>query len=282
MLKNLISDMQQILLTVRISLVVAGRFWRWRLELWRHPERLLEGTTTRMKRTLLFIRHGQTTWNVEHLLPGQLSGIALTEAGHEQAARLGEALQVLPITAIISSSLERARETAAYLARARDLPVLLDDDLMDTNVGPWAGKKMDDLAQQDPAWKEFVRDPTRAPEGIETFPQVQQRAVAAVERWLAREETGNCVAFVAHADVVKLLLAHYIGLESRRAGSLLIENASVSMVELEDEHAPRVFAIGWSPRPGWLKPPVPEVAAVDSITDKEASVPEKSDQKPEV
>ena len=128
---------------------------------------------------------------------------------------------------------------------------------MDTNVGRWAGKNYNELNKEDPAWKEYVRDPTKAPEGIETFPQVQQRVVAAVERWLKREETGNYPAFVAHADVVKLLLAHYMETETARAGWLYIENASVSIVELEQEQRPRVVSIGWSPRPGWLKPPVP-------------------------
>ena len=60
------------------------------------------------------------------------------------------------------------------------------------------------------------------------------------------------------ADVVKLLIAHYTGLEAGRAGSFMIDNASVSLVELEPEHSPRVLAIGWNPQPGWLKIPIPE------------------------
>jgi len=243
-------------LILRAYLGSVWSFWRWRLDLWRHPEQLMESTQKNMKQTLLFIRHGQTTWNVEHILPGQLPGIALTEAGREQAERLAEALKILPITAIISSPLERASATADYLARARELPVLLEDDLMDTNVGAWAGKNYNELSKTDTAWKEYVRDPTSAPEGVESFPQVQQRALAAVERWLKRAETGNYPSFVAHADVIKLLLAHYMGTETARAGWLFIDNASVSIVELEPEQRPRVVSIGWSPRPGWLKPPV--------------------------
>lgn len=231
----------------------------------------MESTQRNMKQTLLFIRHGQTTWNVEHRLPGQLSGILLTETGREQAERLAEALKILPITAIISSPLERARDTAGYLARVRELPVLIEDDLKDTDVGPWAGKNYNELRKEDAAWQEFVRDPSRAPEGIETFPQVQQRVVAAVEHWLKREETGNYPAFVAHADVVKLLLAHYMGLETARAGWLFIDNASVSIVELEPEQRPRVVAVGWSPRPGWLTPPVPVPALAEETPAERSS-----------
>jgi broad specificity phosphatase PhoE len=66
-------------------------------------------------------------------------------------------------------------------------------------------------------------------------------------------------AFVAHADVIKLLIAHYEGLEARRAGILFIDNASVSIVELEDDRRPVIVAISWSPRPGWLTPPTKPV-----------------------
>jgi broad specificity phosphatase PhoE len=255
-LRRLLGYIKSIVIILWIALVVTGRFWRWRLELWRHPERLMESRSDSMKRTLLFIRHGQTRWNVERILPGQLSGVELTGTGREQAERLSEALKVLPITAVISSPLERARDTAAYISGPHNLPVLIEDDLMDTDIGHWAGKKVDELNKSDSGWKEYVRDPTKAPEGIESFAQVQQRSVAAVERWLGQGVTGDYPAFVAHADVVKLILAYYMGLEAARAGWLSIDNASVSIVKLHEERSPRIVAIGWSPRPGWLKPPV--------------------------
>lgn len=244
-----------------IYLCMWVRFAGWRLQLWLRPSHILESTNRSMKRTLLIVRHGQTTWNVEHRLPGQVPGVVLTENGREQAARLAESLSVLPISNIISSPLERARDTAAYIAEGRDLEIQFEPDLMDTNIGGWAGKVIDDLSKNDPAWKAYVKDPTVAPEGIETFPQVQHRAVAAIERWLAHESVGAYPVFVAHADVVKLLVAYYTGLEAGRAGTLMIDNASVSLIELEDSQRPRVLAIGWSPRPGWLKPPIPEAQA---------------------
>ncbi len=211
-----------------------------------------------MKQMLLIIRHGQTTWNVEHRLPGQVPGVTLTETGKQQAARLAEALTVLPISTLVSSPLERARDTAEFIGKGRNLELHLEPDLMDTNIGPWTGQKIEDLTKNDPAWTAYVKDPTVAPEGVETFPQVQQRVVAAVEHWCAQEKSGAYPAFVAHADVVKLLIAHYTGLDVARAGSLLIDNASVSIVELEQDQHPRVISVGWSPHPGWLKPPVPE------------------------
>ena len=211
-----------------------------------------------MKQTLLIVRHGQTVWNVEHRLPGQLPGVALNENGRQQAARLAEALTVLPISAIISSPLERALDTAEIIARGRDIPIQLEPDLLDTEIGNWAGQVIEDVSKNDPAWKEYVRNPDVAPEGVETFPQVQQRVVAAVERW-RKENIGPFPVFVAHADVIKLLVAHYSDLESGKAGKFHIDNASVSLIELENEQPPQVVAIGWSPHPGWLKAPTPEI-----------------------
>src|SRR5205823_4149072 len=71
-----------------VHLLVGWRFWHWRIGLWLQ---LLSGQeSVYMKRTLLFIRHGQTTWNVENRLPGQLPGVSLTDQGRQQAARLAE------------------------------------------------------------------------------------------------------------------------------------------------------------------------------------------------
>ncbi len=208
---------------------VTGHFLRWRLQVWLQQN-------------------------------GQGAGVALNENGRQQAARLAESLKDLPISAIISSPLERARDTAEYIAQGRDLSIQFEPDLMDTDIGPWTGKAIDELNKSDPGWKAYVKDPTVAPEGVETFPHVQQRVVAAVERWLAKGDVGAYPAFVAHADVIKLLVAYYTGLETERAGSMMIDNASVSVVELDDENRPRMLAVGWSPRPGWLTPPIPKAS----------------------
>ncbi len=215
-----------------------------------------------MKQTLLLIRHGQTSWNVEHRLPGQIPGIELNETGRQQTARLADALTVIPISAIISSPLERAYETAKIIAQKFNLEIQFEPDLMDTELGHWAGQSYEELSKNDPAWKAFVKDPTVGPDDVETFPHVQERAVAAIERWRKLDSIGAYPAFVAHADVVKLLIAHYAGLEAKRAGSFMIDNASVSLIELDPEHSPRVLAIGWNPQPGWLKLPSLDIEKV--------------------
>lgn len=238
-----------------LYLTVTGRFFAWRMHIWLRSSYSRGSIQLPMKQTLLLIRHGETIWNKTHRLPGQLPGVALTEEGRRQAASLAEALRVFPISTVVSSPLERARDTARYLTSARNLELQFEPDLMDTDVGHWSGQVFEDLLKGDPAWRAYLSDPTVAPDGIETFPQVQQRVVAAVERWRTRENVGSYLAFVAHADVVKLLLAHYMRLDVKRAANLAIDNASVSVVQMDDEHL-HVVAIGWTPQPGWLKPPL--------------------------
>jgi broad specificity phosphatase PhoE len=256
--KRLTGNIHGLLFVLWIYLSVGWRHYGWRRRL-RSPRSVIkESTQTRMKQTLLFIRHGQTTWNVEHRLPGQLPGIHLTDTGKQQAERLADALAVLPISAVISSPLERASETAEIIARPRQISIQFEADLMDIDVGHWAGQDHDELNKNNEEWKAFKRNPAVAPPDVETFPQVQARALAAIERWRKREESGAYPAFVVHADVIKLLIAHYTGLEAAQAGKLMIDNASVSIVEVEDDKEALIVAISWSPKPGWLKPPTLE------------------------
>src|SRR5215469_14010069 len=167
-LKWLSSVVRGWLFVVWIYLGAGWRFCGWRFQLWYRQRYMAESENTQAgtKRTLLFIRHGQTTWNVEHRLPGQLPGVQLNDTGRQQAARLADALTVLPISAIISSPLERAKDTAEIIARPHQLDIQFEPALMDIELGRWSGQNLDELAKNDPEWKAFVRNPTAGPEGV--------------------------------------------------------------------------------------------------------------------
>jgi probable phosphoglycerate mutase len=218
-----------------------------------------------MKRNILLIRHGQATFNIEHRLPGQLPGIPLTEEGRRQAERTGAALSGLPIGSIITSPLERARDTAALIAQGRDIPIQEDGALADTDVGAWAGMDYNELTKNDPAWKLYVRQTAAAPPGVESSLDVQARAVRVVERARRAPDLGSYVALVAHADVIKLIIAYYTGMGPECVHFLHIDNASVSLLAFgEKEYPPTVLALNWTPSPGWLtytpEPPPAEAA----------------------
>lgn len=256
----------------RLRLGVWIRGWRYRRK-WR---RALAGQRpavssqkdSSMKRNLLLIRHGQATFNVEHRLPGQLPGIPLTEEGRRQAQRTGEALAGLPISAIITSPLERARETAALVAHQRDIPIHIDAALADTNIGKWAGLNYNELSKNDKEWQTYIRQSSAAPEGVETSLEVQARAVRAAERARRAPDLGEYVALVAHADVIKFIIAYYTGVPAEWSRFLSIDNASVTVLAFgEHEHPPAILALNWTPSPDWLTykpaPPVEEKAKTD-------------------
>jgi broad specificity phosphatase PhoE len=226
-------------------------------------------------RLLLLIRHGQTTFNLQGRLPGQLPGIALTDEGRRQAQRAAVALSGLPLSAVISSPLERAQDTAQIIARGWALPVRLDPRLMDTDVGAWSGKKLDDLNKTDPLWKSFVERPDQPPPGVESFAAVQNRSVAVVEEILQDTSLGQYLVLVAHADVVKLILAHYTGLPSERARFLVVGNASICALAFPPEGEPYLLALNWSALPEWLSlqpRPKAELESKSSATSPEAAV----------
>lgn len=207
-------------------------------------------------RLVLLVRHGQTTYNVEGRLPGQLPGIPLTDEGRRQAYAAAAALSAVPLSAVISSPLERARDTAEILARGWSLQVHLDPRLMDTDVARWAGQKLDDVNKHDPAWKAFLENPAEPPEGVESFTSVQARTVSAIEEALREPELGNYIAVVAHADVVKLIVAHYTQVPVLTARFLSISNASISALAFAENQPPHLLAMNWTATPGWLVPPL--------------------------
>src|SRR5262249_26886343 len=226
----------------------------------------------RPPRLLFLVRHGQTTFNVEGRLPGQMEGVALTDEGRRQAYRAAVALSGVPLSAVVSSPLERALDTAKAIARGGALEIQQEPDLMDTDVGRWTGVKIDDVKKNDPAWTAFVEHPDQPPEGVESLAQVQARAVAVCERILANPDLGNFVALVSHADIVKVILAHYMRIHLETLRHMYIGNASISALAFHDgEPTPTTLAVNWSPAPEWLAPRPKQPAAPVNRIEGEAT-----------
>ena len=184
---------------------------------------------------LLLVRHGHTP-TAGKILTGWSRGVHLTERGREQARALAERLDGVPVQAIYSSPLERCRETAAPLARARGLEVRTRRDLLEVDYGEWTGRSIRQLARTK-LWGSVQRSPSsvRFPGG-ETLRGVQARSVDAV-RAIAEEHPDGTVGIVTHADVVRLLLADLAGMHLDLYQRLAVEPGSVSAVTLHDGHA---------------------------------------------
>ncbi|GBC87562.1 Phosphoserine phosphatase 1 [bacterium HR12] len=181
---------------------------------------------------VLLIRHGHTP-TAGRILTGWMRGVHLSERGRAQAEALVSRLEGVPLEAIYSSPLERCRETAAPLARARGLRVRVRRDLLEVNYGEWSGRSIRELARTK-AWRAVQRTPSavRFPGG-ETLPEVQARAMDAV-RDIAEAHPDGVVALVTHADVVRLALAGFLGAPLDLSQRLAIDPGSVSVVALAD------------------------------------------------
>jgi probable phosphomutase (TIGR03848 family) len=175
---------------------------------------------------LLLLRHGVT----EHTgarLSGWLAGVHLSAAGQQQARALAERLAPVPIDAVYASPLERCTETAAEVAEPRGLKVDTVEDLGEVRYGAWTGRTLKEVAKE-PAWKVVQGNfsAARFPEGESIF-ELQARAVVAVER-LREAHQGQTVAVCSHADVIKVLAGHYLGLHLDLCQRLVVSPASLT------------------------------------------------------
>jgi probable phosphomutase (TIGR03848 family) len=190
--------------------------------------------------TVLLVRHGRTTANASGVLAGWTPGVHLDEAGIAQAVAAGARLAPVPIAAVVTSPLERTRETAEHLIGARDpSPELhLDDRVGECHYGEWTNQPLKTLAK-DPLWKVVQAHPSAAVfPGGEGLAQMSARAVQAVRDWNTRvtAEHGPDAVYgvVSHGDVIKAILADALGVHLDSFQRIAVDPASVSVVRYTD------------------------------------------------
>jgi len=155
--------------------------------------------------TTLLLRHGQTPLSAEHRFAGR-GDVPLTEAGLGQAAAAAERLAARGgIDVIVTSPLQRARQTAEAVARAVGVPLQVEEDLAETDFGKWEGLT---FAQAAARWPQEVRawlaSADVAPPGGESFDVVSRRVLALLDRLLARHQSSTLV-MVSHVTPIKTL-----------------------------------------------------------------------------
>ncbi|MBI4011384.1 MAG: MSMEG_4193 family putative phosphomutase [Candidatus Rokubacteria bacterium] len=183
---------------------------------------------------VLLVRHGQTP-TTGTVLPGRAPGLSLSEAGRRQAEELAARLGRLPrLAAVYASPLERARETAAPLARARGLAVRVEPGLTDCDAGAWTGVALKALRTR-PEWKTVQRHPSgfRFPRG-ESLVEMQARITGSVAALVARHP-GQAVVAVSHGDPIKAAVAHALGCHLDLFQRIAISPASVSAIAYRAE-----------------------------------------------
>ncbi len=178
--------------------------------------------------TLILIRHGHNDW-ADKQLAGWLPDVHLNELGRQQAQDLVERLKPIEIAAIYSSPLDRTLETARPLAQARNLKINKVPQLGEVKYGDWQGQALKVLAQKK-EWKHVQAAPSTFafPNG-ESFREMQNRAVAAVEKIVAAHPQ-DTVALFSHGDVIKAIVAYYAGIALDNFQRIAISPASISVV----------------------------------------------------
>src|SRR5512133_661838 len=199
----------------------------------------LKRKSRRKMTTILLIRHGENNM-VGKRLAGRLPGVHLNDKGKMQAEQVAQALCNAPIKAIYSSPLERAVETAEPLAQALGLEIQPAPGLVELDYGDWTGKTLKQLRRYK-LWKTVQEKPSemRFPQG-ESFVEIQARAVAEVERIAAQHEEQDLVACFSHGDIIRLLMAHFLGMGLDLFQRVAANPASISVVHLDKAGRPFV------------------------------------------
>ena len=181
--------------------------------------------------TVLLIRHGLTPLTGP-VLAGWTPGVHLDERGRAQAEAIGMRLATVPLVAIVTSPLERCRETAAALLAGRDPEpaIHVDDRVGEVRYGSWTGHELKEL-RKEPLWSVIQGRPSAAvfPDG-EGLAEMSARAVAAVRAWNAALGPDATYALVSHGDLIKAIIADALGLHLDGFQRIGVDPCALSVV----------------------------------------------------
>jgi broad specificity phosphatase PhoE len=178
---------------------------------------------------LILVRHGESTANAQGLLLGRTDA-ALTEKGRRQAASVRQLLSA-PVSAVRTSPLGRARDTAALLDLG--VPIEVDDRWLEVDYGEFECQPLRDIPAA--IWQEWRRDPSFRPAGGESLAEVDTRIAAACTELFAVDGAGargdqGDVVVVSHVTPIKAAVAWALGADAGLSWRLHLQTASVTRI----------------------------------------------------
>lgn len=188
-----------------------------------------------MKTRLIIVRHAEAEGNVKRIFQGWTDG-EITERGHAQAERVAERLKDMQIDVLYSSSMKRTLQTASYIAKINNLPIIRTDKLKEINGGSWEGEKWDNLSLKWPDEYETWENKPHAhimPNG-ESMEELQKRLIDEIEK-IIDKHSGKAICIVTHGTAIRSLMCrfHHCKLEKM----LTIpwqDNTSVTIIDYEN------------------------------------------------
>jgi 2,3-bisphosphoglycerate-dependent phosphoglycerate mutase len=204
---------------------------------------------------IIAIRHGETAWNVDTRIQGQLD-IGLNDTGRWQADRLALALADDGIEAIYASDLWRAYDTALSIANATGLPITTDEGLRERGFGEFEGKTFAEVEAISPEkallWRKRV--PDFAPDGGESLLQFKERILNTVQG-IAAKNRGKQIAIVSHGGAMDVLYRAATGQDLQAPRTWELGNAAINRLlwspDDDPTHSPdsaqgHLTLVGWA------------------------------------
>jgi len=185
---------------------------------------------------IIFLRHGQAENNTKRILAGRTEGVPLTKIGIEQAEQIGKYLKPIDISAIYSSPIERANNTAKIVAESNSIDYKLDERLTELDMGKFTRMPYDEIfAKHGNVFLKFYsNDPIISKYNVETFPHVQKRVMDMLDYTIKKHDQEN-VLLVTHMDPIKSVIAKVIDLKPLSLFELIIANCSLTIIKHHDE-----------------------------------------------
>jgi broad specificity phosphatase PhoE len=165
---------------------------------------------------IYLVRHGQTQWNREEIFRGT-TDVPLNESGMREACLAAEALKNKPIKSVYSSPLDRAKETAAAIARLHELEVRITDGLKDLCFGEWQGVSHQAVREQYPdLYCQWLQEPDMVTfPGGESLGVLKSRAVEAVKETVLNHPE-DAIVMVSHRVVNRVIICGLVGIDLSR------------------------------------------------------------------
>lgn len=186
--------------------------------------------------TALLMRHGETAWNRVGRVMGR-SPVDLDEIGRAQVERAVPFARLIKPDLIVSSPLPRALQSAEIIANGvGGVQVQIENEIEEVLYGRWEGKVFHELID-DEEYLRYREQPLATPTpGGETIGQVQDRGVRAVRR-AVEANPGKRILFVSHGDIIRTVLAHFLGVELQQFRRIRVDNATFSAVQIAGDFA---------------------------------------------
>lgn len=217
--------------------------------------------------TVILVRHGRTTANATGVLAGRAAGVALDDVGRRQARRTAERLAEVPLVGVVTSPLERCRQTARAVTdlQTSGPATTVDRSITECDYGSWQGRPLAELARE-PLWSVVQQQPSAAVfPGGESMAAMQARAVAAIRRhdaaFEAEHGAGAVWMAVSHGDVIKAVIADALGMHLDLFQRIAVGPASVSIIRYGATRPEVVATNTDSGDLGWLRSTPPSTDA---------------------